>query len=347
MCSSPRPVGARAHPAQVVVDLGQRYRDRAQRARGLDESVAVGLRLEVVLRLGDRQLGLGGEQLDDLLRESERRVDAGPGGGAAQRNLGDAGECRLHALDAEAHLTGVAAELLAERDRGGVHEVRAAGLHRVLPQLGLRLEGDGEVVERGDERVDERLRDGDVHGGREHVVRRLRGVHVVVRVHVRTEDAGGESGEHLVHVHVRRRAGARLVGVDRELTVVGTGGHLVGGLGDRVGDGPVEGSQLLVRECSGLLDARERGDLGGLQALARDREVLDGALRLCAIERVHGNPHLAHGVVLDAVPLRVCATVLVGHSEPSLVAGPCPSVSFPSVSIPTVMTGTAVPSARR
>jgi hypothetical protein len=38
------------------------------------------------------------------------------------------------------------------------------------------------VVERGDEVVDERLRDGDVHGGREDVVR-LRRVDVVVRVH--------------------------------------------------------------------------------------------------------------------------------------------------------------------
>ena len=47
---------------------------------------------------------------------------------------------------------GVAAELLAERDRGGVHEVRAAGLHRVRPQLGLLLERDREVVERRDER---------------------------------------------------------------------------------------------------------------------------------------------------------------------------------------------------
>ena len=39
----------------------------------------------------------------------------------------------------------------------------------------------------------------------------------------------------------------------------------------------------------------------GLEAVARDREVLDGALRLRAVERRCGHPHLAHRVVLDAV----------------------------------------------
>ena len=75
MCSSPRPVfGPGAHPAQVVADLGERDGDRAQRAGCLDEAVAVGLRLEVVLRLGDRQLGVGDEELDDLLREARAGV---------------------------------------------------------------------------------------------------------------------------------------------------------------------------------------------------------------------------------------------------------------------------------
>ena len=125
---------------------------------------------------------------DDLLREARRGVDAGADGGAAERNLGDAGERRpAIALDAEPHLARVAAELLAEGDRGRVHEVGAAGLHGALPQLGLLLERDGEVVERGDEVADEGARDGDVHRGREHVVRRLRRVDVVVGVHGRAE----------------------------------------------------------------------------------------------------------------------------------------------------------------
>ncbi len=51
-------VRARAHPAQVVADLREAHGDGAQRSGCLDEAVAVGLRLEVVGGLGDRQLGL-------------------------------------------------------------------------------------------------------------------------------------------------------------------------------------------------------------------------------------------------------------------------------------------------
>src|SRR5690606_2799439 len=155
-----------------------------------------------------------GQLRDDLLREAEGRVDAGADGGAAEGHLGDARQGRLYALDAEPDLAGVAAELLAEGDGGRVHEVGAAGLDGGRPELRLRLERRREVVERGDEVVDERPRDGDVHRGREDVVRRLRGVDVVVGVHGRTELLGGEGREHLVHVHVRAGARTGLVGVD-------------------------------------------------------------------------------------------------------------------------------------
>ncbi len=105
-----------------------------------------------------------------------------PSGTSATR-----GSAACDALDAEAHLARVAAELLAEGHGRRIHEVGAAGLDGARPQLGLLLEGDREVVERGDEVADERARHGDVHRGREHVVRRLRGVDVVVRVHGRAE----------------------------------------------------------------------------------------------------------------------------------------------------------------
>ena len=98
-----------------------------------------------------------------------------------------------------------------------------------------------------------------------------------------------------------RRAGAGLVDVDRELAVVLARGDLVGGGGDRVGDVAVEHAELCVGQGGGLLDAREGHDLGALEASAGDREVLDRTLRLRAVQGVHGNAHLAHRVVLDAV----------------------------------------------
>lgn len=78
-------------------------------------------------------------------------------------------------------------------------------------------------------------------------------------------------------------------------------GDLIGRRGDRVGDRTVEGAQLLVRERCSLLDPRQCGDLRGLQTLAGDGEVLHRSLGLRPVQGVHGNPHFAHGVVLDAV----------------------------------------------
>ncbi|OEI69339.1 ribosomal protein S5 [Curtobacterium sp. ER1/6] len=289
-----------AHPPQVVVDLREADRDDPEGTGCLDEGVARALGLEVVECLGDRQAGVRREPGDDLLREALRRVDAGADRGAAERDLGDAGERRLHPLDAEPDLSGVAAELLAERDRGGIHQVGATGLHGVRPEGRLRLERRGEVLERGDEGADEGLGDGDVHRRGEDVVRRLRGVDVVVRVDVRAGDAGRERRQDLVHVHVRRRAAAGLVDVDRELVVVLAADDRVRGPRDRVGHRRVHDAERPVHHGRSPLDPREGDDLRRLEPAARDREVLHRALRLRAVQGVDGHPDLAHRVVLDA-----------------------------------------------
>ena len=98
-------VGAGAHPAQVVVDL--RERDRRWCAAAPDASTSPS-RLAWASKWS-RASVIGssvscGEQLDDPLREAGRGVDAGADGGAAERDLGDAGERRLDALDAVADL---------------------------------------------------------------------------------------------------------------------------------------------------------------------------------------------------------------------------------------------------
>ena len=132
---------ARAHPAQVVGDLRQSDRDGPQLPGQLDEAIARALRLEVVAGLGQRQARAGGELRDHAPTEAGRRVDAGADGRPAQRQLGDAREGGVQALDAEPHLRRVATELLAERDRRRVHEVRAARLHDIGELGGLALRG--------------------------------------------------------------------------------------------------------------------------------------------------------------------------------------------------------------
>ena len=92
----------------------------------LDERVAVALRLERVLGRADVEPRVGREPLAHLRRELRVRVEAGAGRGAAERDLRDLRQRVLDARAAEPDLRGVAGELLAERHRHGVHQVRAA-----------------------------------------------------------------------------------------------------------------------------------------------------------------------------------------------------------------------------
>ena len=73
----------------------------------------------------------------DALGELRVRVQPGAGRGPAERDLRDLRQRVLDAPAAEPDLRRVAGELLAERDRDRVHQVRAAGLDDVLERLGL------------------------------------------------------------------------------------------------------------------------------------------------------------------------------------------------------------------
>ena len=291
---------ARSHPADVVGDLGQRDRDGAQGARRLDEAVACGLGLERVLRRGQRVDTRRLHQLGHHLRaEAVGGVEAGSDGGATDGQFAEAGEDRLHALDAGLDLAGVAAELLAEGDRDGIHEVGATGLDDGLPLGGLRRERLVEVLQRRDEIGDRGLGGGDVRGRREGVVGRLRHVDVVVGVDL---DAVvlGDARDDLVGVHVGAGARAGLEHVDGEFPVVLAVGDLGRGGHDGVGLLRVEQPEVLVDLRARGLEQTHRTDLRPFEGTSRDGEVLDGALGLGTPECIHGNADLAHGVVLDA-----------------------------------------------
>ena len=116
--------------------------------------------------------------------EALRGVDAGADRGAAERQRTQAGQRVPESGDAVLDLRGVAAELLAERDRGRVHQMRAAGLHDLGELALLRAQGlapDARAA--GIKSSVSGGRGREVHRRREHVVRRLR------RVDVRRSDA--------------------------------------------------------------------------------------------------------------------------------------------------------------
>ena len=273
----------RTHPAHVVGDLGQRNRDRAQRAGALDEPVARGLRLERILRQRDR---LDAGQLAQLLDHGRAvalgRIEARAHGRATDRQLGHAGERGLEALDTGLDLAGVSGEFLAEGHRNGVHQVGAAGLDHGLPLLGLAGESGVQVLQRGDQVLGDRLGSGDVGRGRERVVRGLRHVHVVVGVNLGAGLAG-ERGDDLVGVHVRGRARTGLEHVDREVGVdLAIGDLLRGGL-DRTGLLVVEQAEVVVHRRTCALEQAERADLRTLERAERNGEVLHGTLGLRAV----------------------------------------------------------------
>jgi hypothetical protein len=129
---------------------------------------------------------------------------------------------------------------IAWRERRRVLQVRAPDLDDRCEFPALRLQRRREAVERGNHVHAERARRGNVHRRGEHVVGRLAEIDVVVgmqqalRAALAAEQLGGAVGQHLVGVHVRLRAGARLPDHQRELLVVPAREHLVGGARQRL-----------------------------------------------------------------------------------------------------------------
>jgi len=198
---------------------------------------------------------------------------AGADGGATDRELTQPGQRGLHPFDACLDLPGIAAELLAECHRHGVHQMRSARLDYRLPlprlarqRLVQHLESRNQVPHGG-------FRGGDVRGGGEGVVRRLRHVDVVVGVHGHAV-LPGDARDHLIGVHVRTGARAGLEHVDGELLVVQAVGDLACGRDDGVGLLRREQAEVLVHLGAGGLQQPECPDLRALQPAAGNREVL-------------------------------------------------------------------------
>jgi hypothetical protein len=217
--------------------------------------------------------------------------------------LGEARLHRLQALDAVRDLLREAAEVLPEPHRHGVLQVGAADLDHVVELDRLGRQGRLKLAQRGLQILGDRGVGGDVDRRRDDVVRRLAGVHVVVRVHRllaahrAAEHFDRAVGDHLVGVHVGRGAGPGLVDVERkvrvELALVDLERRLLDGLGERRVD-DAEGGVLDRRLA---LDQSQRGDETALEAQAGHRKVLPRALGLRAPIDVLRHLDLAEAVL--------------------------------------------------
>ena len=180
---------------------------------------------------------LGGE-----VAELRMGVEARADGGAADRELEQPGDRMADLRNGVVDLGDPGGDLLAERDRRRVLQVRAANLDDVGELLGLRVERVAKDLDVRQQVVLEDLDGGDVHGGRERVVRRLAAVDMVVRVHrhLRAHLAAGlldrAVRDDLVDVHVRLRARTGLPDDEREVIIELAGDDFVGSTDHHVGD---------------------------------------------------------------------------------------------------------------
>ena len=238
---------------------------------------------EVNGNVGDRGNALG-EQLAELWL----RIQASADRGAALREriellCGDA-----HACKPELHLLGIAGEFLAEGKGSRILRMGAADLDDFRELLRLVLKRLLQMRQRGLQCVHDLGCGGDVHRGREHIVRRLAHVDVIVRMHRRllaalaAQQLVGAVRDHLVEVHVALGAGAGLPDDQREMFVELAVDHLLGSVRNHASALAVEDAERLVDVGRRTLDQPERADERQRHALLADAEILQRALGLRA-----------------------------------------------------------------
>ena len=240
------------------------------------------------------------ELLGHLAAELSGGIQAGTGCGTADGELAQAREGSLNALDAELHLAGVAAELLAQGDWGGVHEVGAAGLDDVREFLRLLGQGLVQDLQARDEVIDGSFRSRHVGSGGEGVIGGLAHVDVIVRVNLYAL-LMHQGGDDLVGVHIGRGAGAGLEYVDGEgIVVLAIRDFLCGG-DNGVCLFCIQAAGVLVDLCACSLEQAKRTNLRIFQAAAGNREIVYRTLGLCAPQGISGNFNLAHSVMFGTV----------------------------------------------
>ena len=233
--------------------------------------------------------------------EFRARVDAGADGGAALRELQQPRHDLPQPRAARVDLRAPAPQLLAERDRHGVHEMGATRLDQAVQFARATLENRAQMLERRQQLLREQQGSRHVNRGGHHVVAALPHVHVIVRVHGQPGVTAGQRRDHLVGIHVAAGARAGLKYVHRELVIVTAVRNGERRALNGVGQRGVEIPQFRVGARGSMLDESQRADEGARHFQAARREILNGALGLGAPQGGRRDVERAHAVVLDAI----------------------------------------------
>ena len=238
--------------------------------------------------------------LGDLGAEVGGGIQAGAGGGTADGQLAQTRQGGLDAFDTQLDLAGVAAEFLAQGNRGGIHQVGAAGLDHISEFLGLLGQGLVEDFQARDEVINGSFRSSHVRSGGEGVIGRLAHVYVVIRVNFHAI-VMRQGGDDLIGVHIGRGTGAGLEYVDGEGVVMLALGDFGGGSNDGIGLIRIQLAGILIYLSAGCLKQAKGANLCIFQATAGNREVVHCALGLCTPQGICRNLNFAHGVMFNAV----------------------------------------------
>ncbi len=202
----------------------------------LDQRVPLGVGLEMVRGLNAGKARGLAERLADAAGEVRMGVDAAAHRRAADRQFQHRRQRHPRPAKRTLQLPRQAAELLAERQRRGVDQVRATDLQHVLPRRRLLAQRPRALPQRRQQLLLDRQGDGEVDRRGKDVVGALPHVDVIVGMDRLGRGEAIAAGQfdrpirnHLVDVHVRRGAGAGLKDIDRELIVKAAVGDFPGG----------------------------------------------------------------------------------------------------------------------
>ena len=243
------------------------------------------------------------------------RVDAGADGRAAGRQFEHRVLSLRGPLDRQFDLPGEAADFLAQPQRRGVGQMRAADLDDLVPLLGLVGQHAVQPLKRRDQVLFDRRGHGHVDRRGKHVVGALPHVDVIVGMDrlfglqpIAAQQLDGPVADHLVGVHVARRARAGLKDVDRELVVELAVGHFAAGrqqgldlLGvERVLAGAGQLAQVAIGDAAANFTSPRPWINAGGSCQPEIGKVFDGPLRLRTVIGLGRHADLAHRILLDA-----------------------------------------------
>jgi hypothetical protein len=294
-------ISSSAKPAR-----GPQDRKGAQRGRQLHQPVMRPLQRKFVRRTNERQP----RQLRNLshgrVGKAGFRVDPGTDCGAAQRQRINAVQRRLYAREVIRQHRSIARPFLPKREGRRVLHVGAADFDDAGPLSGF---GRDRITQPGDCRgkpFGDMGRRRNVHRRRKGVVRGLRHVDVVIRMHrlLAAERRAGvlaaPIGNHLVDVHVELRPAARHPDVKREHFPMLAGEDLVARRNDQPVDSIIEPAGGVVCMRRGFFQDGIGLDHFTRHQIRANAEMLERTLRLGTPELIGGDTDLAEAVGFDA-----------------------------------------------